>query len=94
MVEKLNLTEDDSHLLRHSVPVAVLGGGCWRQSAGLIVGAQARGYPDLPSCISGEGVQEPLASILLSPVFGRVRSLSCHGDVEELMGWNSSQGWR
>lgn len=31
---------------------------------------------------------------LLSRIFGRVGSLCCHGDVEELMGWNSSQGWR
>lgn len=28
-----------------------------------------------------------------SPVFGRVRSLCYHGDVEELMGWNFSRGW-
>lgn len=28
-----------------------------------------------------------------SPVFGRVGSLCYHGDVEELMGWNFSQGW-
>lgn len=42
-------------------------------------------------CI-GRGCRPARVSALLSPIFGRVGSLCCHGDVEELMGWNSSQG--
>lgn len=42
-------------------------------------------------CI-GRGHRPAQVSALLSPIFGRVGSLCCHGDVEELMGWNSLQG--
>lgn len=46
-----------------------------------------------PPCSSGDGVQAYPGVNGASPVFGRVGSLRYHGDVEELMGWNFSQGW-
>ena len=98
-MEKLGVKKAESHPL-------LSGCGCLGHagvSAGQTPGAQQirrGGCPDWRRVeVSGspvrveKGCRPALARALLSPIFGRVGSLCCHGDVGALMGWNSSQGW-
>lgn len=68
----------------------MLGAWCWvhgRRASGDLSWKWVK-VPPLPAHLGG------LPSCHgASPVFGRVGSLCYHGDVEELMGWNFSQGW-
>lgn len=100
VTEKLNLKQAESHRLTGAAAGAEWGraGGPGRPALGAeeIRPCGCPGWARVevsgsPACLE-KGCRPALAWALLAPIFGSVGSLCCHGDVEELMGWNSSQG--